>query len=215
MREGATASSARGAVRVAVMEHNADLRREGWIAIGVGIATLALMYVVILLLTATFRFMFFLSIGMIANVLIAAVIFAAFAVVGWRSATRGVEVHPPDDSDEADVALRALTLGATDAAFNPAYLASGPAYLLVYGPRSILSGQAQLDTALPEGERALAAAEALLMRLLKGSMPLAAIEPKAAALVLLRIGFAKFEKAGSTTVVSTIKGREAVMGTQG
>jgi hypothetical protein len=47
------------ALREAVWEHNADLRREGWVAIAMGVGTLAFMYLLIVLLCVALRFFLF------------------------------------------------------------------------------------------------------------------------------------------------------------
>ncbi len=142
--------------------------------------------------------------------MIGTVAFGVYAAVGWWSAARGVDPEAPELSDRADLALRALNLSVTGSAFNPAYLASGPAHLLVYGPHCMQVGRERLSTLLPADDRMLAATSDLLARLGKAPMPLASVEPKMAAVVLLRVGFAKFDGSGSTTLVATIRGREAM-----
>lgn len=195
------------AVRAAIREYNADFRTRAWVAIAMGVLTSLLVYAFIMIVC-----FFFFCLSAAPWYLVGTAIFAVFFAGGWWSYRRGGDpiagVTPPDEDDLGAIKLATAPTGVP---MSPRHTVAGAAGLIMHGPASIIEGREMLQSCLPEGDEVIEAAAGVLRRLVDGPVPLAEIEPKSAALVLVRTGLAKPAGRGPVTALAaTVKGREAV-----
>lgn len=194
------------AVRKAVREYNADFTTRAWVAIAMGILTSLLVYAFIMIIC-----FFFFCLSAAPWYLVGTAIFGVFFAVAWRAHRRGADpiegIAPPDQDDLGAIKLATALTGVP---VSPRHTVAGAAGLVMHGPASIIEGREMLRSCVPDDDATIGAAAAVLVRLLDANVPLAEIEPKAVALLLVRTGLAKPAGRGVVTALAaTVKGREA------
>jgi hypothetical protein len=193
------------AVRAAVKEYNTEFATKGWVAISMGVLSSLGIYVFMLMACWVFF-----GGGFVPWYVLATLIFAIFFGVSWWTCSRGVDpsdgLRPMDEDDLGAVKVAHL---ATGTLMSPRHASAGAAGIVMHGAASILEGRSMLASKLPEDESTARAAGELLARLAgEQSVPVIQVKPPAAALVLVRTGLAKVDRAG-TALLATVKGREA------
>lgn len=194
-------------VRTSVREYNAELSMQAWVAAATGVLWSVVVYAFILVVC-----FFFFCLSAAPWYLVGTGIFAIFFAVSWWSCKRGDDpgesLTPVGDQDATGIALAYLVTGLP---MSPRHTVAGAADLLMYGPANMIEARSMLKNRLPTDASTLRSAAAVLGRLLEGrAVMFEDIEPKAAAMVLVRVGLAKPDRSGSTLgLVVTVKARES------
>ncbi len=193
-------------VRQGVRAYNAEFTLRAWAALAVGAVTSLFTYAAVMLVS---MLVFYGS--PVPWTLIGTAIFAVFMGAAWWAARRGSDpMGEATEMDEGDIGGMKVAALFTGIRVSPRHTVAVLAGLFIHGPASIIEARSMLSSRLPVDAATLHAAAAVLERLLKEQdVAFAEIEPKTAALVLVRVGLAKPDAKGSlANLVATVKARE-------
>lgn len=199
-------------VQSALADHNRDYTTRAFAAAFMGAVTALAIYAFILITCWVLSF----TLGFAHWFWIATGIFTLFMLVGAWSSRRGIEplvnVGPLTD---VDIGAAVATYAATGMIASPRHTVAGAADLIMHGPRSLLESIGLWRSRISASPGDVAAATAVLARLVKaGRLRAGELEPGMAVPLLIRFGFARFEQlvAGGTFLMPTVKGVESVSG---